>query len=229
MIAAMNSSAWLTGLAAPMPAAASGRITSAGDGRQVAPHAIDGSRGPASRGASTRSAVVAGPSTTLVQERPPHASPATSVAIPTSSLMILQGESSTPFRALVNGVASAEAYAVTLPAEVEVVHRPAAQIRQVTGVGYFTEVGDTASQRASTVARVDELKALARIETDLAAGFGEPVKLAWDDVAGEHVILRPGDEGYDRVMGARDLLGRLGRDLKTLQLFTPEEIERLSA
>lgn len=227
MIAAMNSSAWLTGLAAPMSAAGSGRIVNPGEVRQIGRFAIDVAGAPASREASTRTSVVAGPATTL--ERLPHASPASSVALPTSSLMILQGDSALTYKAMAKDAAPSHAWAATLPSEVEVAHRPPSQIRQVDGVGYFPEVGDKASQRAFTVGRVDELKALARIEADLATEFGEPVKLAWDDLSGEHIMLRPGDAGYDRVAGTRDLLGRLDRDLKTLQLFTPDEIERLTA
>lgn len=213
-----------------------GRLANQGDVRDVGGFAIDVS-GQVSRGQeTTRSAFTPGSGSTVYDpSTPPHAPQAVGGGLSTSNLLILQGIPTDQLQASMAAPAAASViganpYAVAIPASVDVVHREDAPIQQVTTVGYFPgDAPDKGTQRDLTIAQVERLRALADIERDLSAEFGQPVKLAWDGGAGEYLMLRKGDAGYDDFRSVADLVRTLPHDLKRMSLFTADEIDRLTA
>lgn len=239
MTAPITSSTYQMDLSALFRDRWAGRTVNAGEVRDVGGFQIDVA-GQAARGQETyRSNVTAGRATRLYdpESPPPHASSALSGGLPTSSLLVLQGDSAGTFKAPAQTDTQLtlppdqNPYAVSLPAWVDIQHTEDSRPSQITSVSYFGEgVGPGAdSQKAFTLNQVDRLKALAKIERDLSAEYGEPVKLAWDGVAGEYMMLREGQLGYNDVLGANDLLRRLPKDLKELHLFSMDEIDRMTA
>jgi hypothetical protein len=73
------------------------------------------------------------------------------------------------------------------------------------------------SPRSSSPARASREVAnsgeLAKIEKQLSAEHGVDVKIAFDPLAGEYMMLRPGQPGYDQVKSAQDVFADVVRDL----------------
>jgi hypothetical protein len=86
----------------------------------------------------------------------------------------------------------------------------------VDGVGFLP--GDVFQKGGSAhldyfkreVARAGEL---AKIEKQLSADYGVDVKIAFDPLAGEYLMLRPGQPGYDGMKSAQDVFAEVVRDL----------------
>lgn len=112
------------------------------------------------------------------------------------------------------GVVGDNPYAVTLPAWVDIDHSEEGRPEQISTVRYLAKTGDAAQDM--NIAQIDRLRALADVETQLRGEFGQAVKLAWDGGSDEYLMLRPGQDGYDRVTGANDLVDRLPRSLEML-------------
>lgn len=196
-------------------------IVNEGDVRDIDGFRVDVS-GQASRGeTTTRSAFTAGSGARYATE-PAH-TPPVDPALPSSSLLTLQGEFPDQAYHLdtlmrPEGVDQNNPCVVMIPAHVDVVHSEEAAPDQVSSVGYYS--GEGAFSRTAetdfTRGQIERLQALARIERDLGAEYGEPVKLAWDGVAREYLMLRPGQPGYDRIASVNDLVGRLPRDLQLM-------------
>lgn len=191
-----------------------------GDVRDVLGFKIDVT-GTVARGERiTRSVVTPGPgSTTYDPATRPHTPPDSS--LPSSSLIALQGGAldRSQIEEAMNRPPSDLAenpYAVSLPAYVDVIQSEAGRIDSVTSVGYSAIDGPFSRQAEMDFTRgqIDRLQALAKIERDLSHEYGEPVKLAWDGVAQEYLMLRPGQDGYDRVTSVNDMVAHLPRDLK---------------
>jgi hypothetical protein len=86
----------------------------------------------------------------------------------------------------------------------------------VDGVGFIP--GDVFQKGGSAildytkreVARAGEL---AKIEKQLSADYGVDVKIAFDPLAGEYLMLRPGQPGYDGLKSGRDVFAEVVQDL----------------
>ena len=215
-----------------------GRTVNDGDVRNIGGFQIDVAGKPTRGQESYTSAVTPGAGTTLYDpDRPPHAPPPLDAGLPSSSLVVLQGDFREQFRTAKEADAAnalspeQNPFAVSMPSHVVIQHFEDTRPEQITSVGYFGEgVGmGAASQKGFVMGQVDRLKALAKIERDLSAEYGEPVKLAWDSVSGEYMMLRQGQAGYSDILSVNDLVRRLPRDLKDLGLFNINEIDRLTA
>ncbi|MFJ6024465.1 hypothetical protein ACIQC9_07715 [Brevundimonas sp. NPDC092305] len=239
MPAPITSSVYQADYSSPFRERWAGRTVNDGDVRDIRGFHIDVS-GQSTRGEKTyRSTVTGGSGTTLYDpEHPPHAPRPLDTGLPSSSLLILQDNFNDRFQAAQQadaaGVLSPKQnpYAVSMPAWVDIQQREETRPEQITSVGYFNgveDITDLDSQKAFTSTQVERLKALAKIERDLGSEYGEPVKLAWDGAAGEYMMLRPGQAGYDEVLSVNDLVRNLGKDLGRLGLFNPDEIARLIA
>lgn len=236
MTAPITSSVFQMDLASPFRERWGGRTVNDGDVRDIRGFRIDVAGQPTRGQESYRSTVTGGSRTTLYDPaRPPHTPPQLDASLPSSSLLVLQDKSHEQFKAALEADASNAAssdhnpYAFSMPEWVEIQRHEETHPEQITAVGYFVGGIDLASQKAFASAQVDRLKALAKIERDLGAEYGEPVKLAWDGTSGEYMMLRPGQAGYDNVRSVNDLVSRLPKDLGTLGLFSPDEIDRMTA
>ena len=107
-----------------------------------------------------------------------------------------------------------EAYIVSIPETVDIVHSEEVPIEQVASPGYFDRVPRSREEKVAQIeAQIDRLGRLSNIERELGEEHGAAVKLAWDAVSGEYLMLKPGQAGYDRVRGAQDLLAGVKSDL----------------
>lgn len=79
-------------------------------------------------------------------------------------------------------------------------------VEQVQGIGYYDRA---INSREEDIAYLSGMLArggeLADIEDQLSEEYGEPVKLAWDAASEEYLMLRQGQDGYDRVNSAREV------------------------
>jgi len=199
------------------------RLANDGDVRNIDGFNIDVT-GKAARGQQThRSAVTPGAGTRTYD--PGTASPSSppDTGLPVSTLVTLPGNLQSLLKSAgedggSQAVAGENPYAVSMPAWVDIQHTEEGRPEQITTVGYYdgVEGGDAKAAMATDSAQVDRLRALADIETRLRSEFGQQVKLAWDGGAGEYLVLRPGQDGYDRIMGANTLVNRLPRDLEMM-------------
>jgi hypothetical protein len=96
---------------------------------------------------------------------------------------------------------------------VEVEWRPTG-VEAVEGLGYLPEgvFGNPAAEADYMRGQVERAGKLAGLEERLSQEHGQPVKLAWDPLAENYVMLRPGQRGYDDVPSAREVLEGMGRD-----------------
>jgi len=89
--------------------------------------------------------------------------------------------------------------------------------RSIEGLGFVPgEVlhgGGKAEYVESEVARI---RRMADIETKLSAEYGADVKLAYDPLAQEYLMLRRGQFGYDRVTSAREMYARALQDVSKM-------------
>jgi hypothetical protein len=89
-----------------------------------------------------------------------------------------------------------------------------AEPQSVEGLGFLLgdvlQGGGRIDYVKRQIARSGEL---ARIEGDLSAEYGADVKLAFDPMAEEYVMLRPGQFGYDRVKSAREVFVQVVQDV----------------
>lgn len=96
---------------------------------------------------------------------------------------------------------------IAIAETVEVHHRPVG-LESVQGLADLPGdvLGDQDAEIAYQRRQIARVGELARIEADLAQEYGEPVKLAFDPLAEEYLMLRPGQRGYDEVKSAREVL-----------------------
>lgn len=107
-----------------------------------------------------------------------------------------------------------EAYIVSVPETVDIIHTEEVPVEQVASPGYFDRVPRSRGEEIAQIeAQIDRLGRLSDLERELGEEHGAAVKLAWDPVAGEYLMLKPGQAGYDRVRGAQDLLAGVKSDL----------------
>ena len=94
---------------------------------------------------------------------------------------------------------------VTVPKTLTLHH--IAMPRSVEGLGFIPGdvflSGGISGHYQREITRLGEL---AKAEEQLSQEYGQKVKLAFDPIANEHIMLRPGDPSYDRVTGVRDTL-----------------------
>ena len=199
-----------------------GRLSNNGDVRNIDGFDIDVT-GSAARGQeAVRSAITPGANTrTYDPEKPPVAPPSLDSGLPVSTLITLQEYLQERLKTARDpGFGQTDSgdspYTVSMPAWVDIQHTEEGRPEQITTVGYYSEAGDAEAAMAIDSAQVDRLRALADIETRLRSEFGQQVKLAWDGGAGEYLMLKPGQDGYDRIMGANTLVKRLPRDLEMI-------------
>jgi len=217
MTAPITSSAYQTSFADLFRQRWAGRLVNDGDVRHIGGFDIDVT-GKAARGQETyRASITPAPGTRTYD--PDQALPTrpASTGLPASTLVTLPADLQKVLKTPADAsqtVTDENPYAVSMPAWVDIVHTEEGRPEQITTVGYYNEIGDAKDAAAFDKSQVDRLRALADIETRLRSEFGQPVKLAWDSGAGEYLMLRPGQDGYDRVMGANDLVKRLPKDLK---------------
>lgn len=93
-----------------------------------------------------------------------------------------------------------------------------AESQAVEGLGFLPghvlhDRGAKIEYVKSQIARAGEL---ARIEKQMSAEHGVDVKLAFDPMAGEYVMLRPGQPGYDQVKSAQDVFDRMVLDARRM-------------
>lgn len=122
----------------------------------------------------------------------------------------------TPFE----GMAIAESAQVT--------QTQTAPVEQVQGIGFFPGIMSRAEEIAYMKQQIARAGELAEIETQLSAEHGAPVKLAWDPLGEDYVALKPGDEGYDRVRSAQEVLAGTKRDLGLMGYGTGDFAEILA-
>jgi len=194
------------------------RLVNDGDVRSIGGFDIDVT-GKTARGEKTQRSYIT-PAPGIKTYDPDTAAPATPAdsSLPASTLVSFPGDVQSLMKSAAepdkNRFAPGEnPYVMSMPAWVDIKNTEVGRPEQITTVGYYREGGDARAAMATDSAQVDRLRALADIETRLRSEFGQPVKLAWDGGAGEYLMLRPGQDGYDRIMGANDLVERLPKDL----------------
>jgi len=91
-----------------------------------------------------------------------------------------------------------------IAATVEITQTNSLPIESVAGMGYYDrEINSGAEDIAYLGDQLTRAGELAKIERELSQEFGEPVKLAWDAAGQEYLMLRRGQDGYDRVNSAQ--------------------------
>jgi len=131
-----------------------------------------------------------------------------------SALQQVQGLDPAAFaEARARSVAGTAYDGIAIQDRVEVEWRPTG-VEAVEGLGYLPEgvFGNPAAETEYMRAQVDRAGKLADLEDRLSQEHGQPVKLAWDPLAENYVMLRQGQRGYDDVPSARDVLEGMGRD-----------------
>lgn len=106
-------------------------------------------------------------------------------------------------------------YVAAVPETVEIHFTPiGAEPQPVEGLGFVPgevlQSGTKVDHVARQIARAGEL---ARIETRLSEEQRADLKIAFDPLAEEYVVLRPGQPGYDRVTSAREVFAEVVRDV----------------
>lgn len=128
----------------------------------------------------------------------------------------LQSEigSAADWKAAAKSGADASAYVTSVGEVTELAYTPVgAEPQSVEGLGYFPgDVVRNGGQIDYVKSQVERDAALARTEAQLSAEYGVEVKLAFDPLAGEYMMLRPGQAGYDQVTSARDVFDRVMRE-----------------
>jgi hypothetical protein len=85
--------------------------------------------------------------------------------------------------------------------------------QSVEGLGYLPgDVLQNGGQAEYVKSQVARARGLAEVETKLSEQYGADVKLAYDPMAREYIMLRPGQFGYDRVTSARDVYAQVLQD-----------------
>ncbi len=107
---------------------------------------------------------------------------------------------------------------ITVTTTGEVSFQPTgAEPQSVEGLGFIPgdvfRSGNIEDYRKSQLSRNGEL---ANIEAGLRKEYGADVKLAFDPLSEEYIMLRPGQAGYDNVSSAADVFARSRSDLKSL-------------
>lgn len=88
-----------------------------------------------------------------------------------------------------------------------------AEAQSVEYPGYIPgDVLQNGTESAHLKRQVERTRDLADLEASLSVEYGVEVKLAFDPMAQEYVMLRPGQAGYDRVTSARDVYAQVLRD-----------------
>lgn len=101
-------------------------------------------------------------------------------------------------------VAGAAFDGIAIADSVEIIHTETLPIEQVQGIGYYDrEINSREEDIAYLGGNLARSGEVAAIERRLGEEFGEPVKLAWDAVGQEYLMLRPGQSGYESVQSAR--------------------------
>lgn len=103
---------------------------------------------------------------------------------------------------------------ISVPETVEIRHTPAAP-ETVSGPGFIP--GDVFAKGRAAEAdwfgrQIAGQGQLAQVEAELAKQYGDDIKLAYDPLGEDYLMLRPGQPGYDEVQSARDAFGQTGRD-----------------
>jgi hypothetical protein len=189
---------------------AAGVIRNDGDVRRINGFAIDVA-GSMSK-VVTSQAFTPGPGVTAVK---PQASPNRLAPSTMAASIQLQGVP-TFGKAEMDAVkaGSGSAYVAEVPETVEILFTPVgAEPQQVEGLGFLP--GDVFQSDGAidyVKGQIGRSGELARIEAQLSDEHGVDVKLAFDPLAEEYVMLRPGQPGYDRVTSARDVFAQMAHD-----------------
>jgi hypothetical protein len=109
-------------------------------------------------------------------------------------------------------------YAVAIPEDVQVTFVPTgAEPHSVELPDYIPgdvfQQGKQLDYIKSEVARDGEL---AKIEADLRHQYGPDVKLGYDPLGEEYILLRPGQRGYDKIESAEDIFRKIPEELQKL-------------
>lgn len=112
---------------------------------------------------------------------------------------------------------------MAIAATATVIHTESVPIEQIQGLGFYdravTSRADDIDYIGRQLARSGEL---AEIERRLAREYGEDVRIAWDPVSQEYLMLRPGQAGYDQVRSAREVFADdVNRTLRQMG-YSPE-------
>ncbi len=109
----------------------------------------------------------------------------------------------------------ATAYVTSVGEVTEMYFTPAgAEPQSVEGLGFIPgDVLHGGGKYAYVQSQVERARRLAGIEAKLAAEYGSDVKLAYDPLGQDYVMLRPGQFGYDRVTSAREVYDRVLQDI----------------
>lgn len=110
---------------------------------------------------------------------------------------------------MLDGMAIAESVEITRTQELAP--------EQVSGVGFLPYKMDRAEEISHVEREIARAAELADIERQLSDEFKTKIKMAYDTVSGEYLALRPGQNGYDRVMSAQQLLDvTVNRDIQMM-------------
>jgi len=121
------------------------------------------------------------------------------------------------------GVEGTALEGLAIAATATVIHTESVPVEQVQGIGVYDRA---VTSRADDIAYIGERLArsgeLAGIERRLSAEYGEAVKVAWDPVAGEYLMLRKGQPGYEQVRSAQEVFDTdVNRTLRRMG-YSPE-------
>ena len=120
----------------------------------------------------------------------------------------------------VNATQSADSspYIASVQATISVSYTPiGAEPQSVELPGFIPgdvfKSGNATDYIKSQIARDGEL---AKTEINLRQQFGADVKLAFDPLSGEYMMLRPGQTGYDSVKSAQDVFAQIPSELQKM-------------
>ena len=149
------------------------------------------------------------------------AAPASGLVAPDTFSTLLQLQNTAAFtpdnlKNVMN--ADASAYIAAVPENITVSYQPAGtEPQSVEGLGYFPgDVFQNGNQIDYMKQQITRTGELAKIEANLQKQYGQDVKIAFDPMGGEYMMLRPGQAGYDSVKSARDVLNQVPDDLRKM-------------
>ena len=188
-----------------------GRIRNDGDIRQIDGLSVDVTGSPARVSVASTFKPAEGVQVVRREASPSLLSPSTLAA--TIQLQGLPKFDPAELEAVRAGGASG--YVTAVGEVTEMYFTPAgAEPQSVEGLGFIPgDVVQSGGTDEYVKGQVERARKLADIETKLAAEYGSDVKLAYDPLGQEYVMLRPGPFGYDRITSARDVYDQVLQDV----------------
>lgn len=211
--------AFLTGLDQRFRSGSEGTLRNEGDVRNINGFAVDVTGQNTKAESRTTQAIQPGKGVKTV--KPDTAASlldpstlAASVALQTTGVTYSQNE----LRAVMDrSVAGTMFDGMAIAESVEITRTQELAPEQVSGVGFLPYKMGRTEEIAHVEREIARAAELADIERKLSDEFKTRIKMAYDTVSGEYLALRPGQNGYDRVMSAQELLDvTVNRDIQKM-------------